>query len=332
MKNKEIKHKHCIKKRTKQIKSLLKTDLAYEVIVRQIQQQKKLSVTIHFLRSKYSKGKLYYFTYTAESAKYILDSCQHYTNSFDLILRCYCEDDLNLHSYISGLQNYSVEPENEEFDSSFLENSNFTKSNLTQENYFKTLEVSNWSYQHFVVSALYFHLETVYHTYLKRCETARDKAFHEFALFNNETGLHLLNNIYGEELFIALQSTNIFIVYADCALRGLASVLYFTGFDYISSYETKNRLDFFQYINNTDEELTPNFRYILFYLKFFENFIPLSVIDLVRKYCYLTKSVHVLYYILKKYENILNTTLNEQKKKYSDYVFSTHLENELNNI
>lgn len=49
-----------------------------------------------------------------------------------------------------------------------LNNSKFAKSNLSQKGYFESLEISDWQYEDFVISAIYFHIKKLYEAYLKR--------------------------------------------------------------------------------------------------------------------------------------------------------------------
>lgn len=62
-------------------------------------------------------------------------------------------------------------------DSYILENSKFAKSNLNQKSYFETLKIANWTYEEFVVSAIYFHLEHLHGSYLERKKISSNKSF-----------------------------------------------------------------------------------------------------------------------------------------------------------
>ena len=54
-----------------------------------------------------------------------------------------------------------------EFDEENFANSEFAKSKLSQNDYFLTLEISNWCYENLVISAAFFYLE---HTHAKCLE------------------------------------------------------------------------------------------------------------------------------------------------------------------
>jgi hypothetical protein len=321
----------CRAKRANQIENLLETDLAYNTIKHEIQKKGNETPVENFANSKYSTGQKYRFPYSLESALVVIESCQYYTNSYDFLLKHYfTEDELNIHSSLESLEIEEVESkyEDQEYDEYFLENSKFAKSNLSQQAYFESLEISGWKYEDFVISAIYIHIEQLCQTYLKRKNTAKNKSFSELKLFSSHVGLFLLNSIYGKQLFTTLQKTNLFVIYPDCWLHGFRAILHYHGSDYmIKSYEQQDRLLFFQ---NTSRRFPVNFSYISFYLQAFASFIPLSVIHPVSKYCYLTKSVHVLYYILEKYEVPFSSKLDELEKEYADYYLTSHLHNELN--
>lgn len=114
-------------------------------------------------------------------------------------------------------------------------------------------------------------------------------------------------------------------MYSECWLYRFVSVLGFFGSTPLTSYEQQDKFYFYKKI---EKSFPANFFYIGFYLKAFDSFIPKLVVS---KYCYRTKSVHVLYYILKKYQNSFDFSLNNLDKEYNDYYFTTHLKNELQN-
>lgn len=328
MRNFKSNRNKCIIERAKQIQALLKTDLCKNRINQQIKKKFNVNQEINFDNSKYSNGKQYCFPYSPQNALSIINNCQYHDNLYELLINGYHEGDLNLHSSLETIEDEWIQPEfeNEKFDSSVLTNSKFAQSNLSKKAYFDTLEISSWSYEDVIVSAIYYHLKNLYYAYLKRIRTSENKSFFELTTFSSRVALLLLNNIYGKQLFVALQTTNLFVVYRDCWLYGFTSALKSLGLDVTRPYEIQDRLYFFKYIN---KNFLANFNYISFYLQAFENFIPQVAIDLVSKCCNLTKSVHVLYYILKMYQNALNSTLTNEKKNNQYCYFSNSLENEL---
>lgn len=98
MKNKDLALKKCIL----HIENFLETEISYFEITKQT--ETKAIVEANFSNSKFSKGKKYHFPYSNASAIAIIDSCQYYTNSFELLLNTYFTDDLNWHSSIHSLE------------------------------------------------------------------------------------------------------------------------------------------------------------------------------------------------------------------------------------
>lgn len=331
MKNKNLRKK-CISKRAKQIKNLLETNISYKAIAQQIKQTTIPNLEIQLSNSKFSKNKKHYFPYGWESAKKIIDHCQHHGDIYTVLLAEYFQDELNIHSSIQSLKNEGIEIEFEKLVAEELENSRFVKSNLSQTDYFQSLEISNWTYEEIVISAVFFHIEHLYEAYSKEKEISKHKPFFELECFSALVALLLLNPTYGKQLFDTLQNMNLFVLYPDYWLSAFASVITSHGHnDRKLPFSQQNRLQFLKEMTLYYKDGI-NFHYILFYLKPFSHFIPPSVIHSVFKYCLLTKSVHVLYYILEKYRihfNSLRTT-DIKKKQYFDFLFTCNLEAELN--
>lgn len=76
---------------------------------------------------------------------------------------------MNIHSSIISLENESVELEVElKSEEMIIFNLKNSKFNLNQKVYFESLKILSWQYEHFVISAIYFHVEKLYETYSKR--------------------------------------------------------------------------------------------------------------------------------------------------------------------
>src|SRR6476469_8119297 len=148
------------------IKNLLKIDLSYSEIQKQIKKRTISEKKMNFADSKFSKNEEYRFPYTQENAIRIIDCCQHFTNVYELLLNTYLPGDLNLHSSKESLQNEVKEPILEwlfdEIDEENFKDSKFANSNLDQKSYFKTLKIADWSYEDFIVSTIFFYLENLY--------------------------------------------------------------------------------------------------------------------------------------------------------------------------
>ena len=86
------------------------------------------------------------------------------------------------------------------------------------------------------------------------------------------------------------------------------------------------------FFNVVSRYFSVDFRNVSFYLQAFSHFIPLSLVNQVSKYTYLTKSVVVLHYIVKIYERVFDPR-KAQFVKHADYVtVFAQLESELNSI
>ena len=114
---------------------------------------------INYGHSIFSKGNKYRFPYNVESAFLIMKHCVNYTNSKNLIKSHYFKDNLNLHDSSESLTDESLYYDIDEFTESnheYFENSKFSKSDLSQDEYFSKLQTANWSYENLIVSAIFF--------------------------------------------------------------------------------------------------------------------------------------------------------------------------------
>ena len=139
-----------------------------------------------------------------------------------------------------------------------------------------------------------------------------------------------LHKTYGKLLFDTLQGTNVFTLYPEYWLSAFILNLQSIGTTSFKSYEFQDKLYFYKKIQNHCSG-NLNFFQVAFYLKTFNTFIPTFVLSEVYKYCYRTKTVHILYYVLKKYQNSFNLDLTEKEKENEDYSLTKQLENELGN-
>lgn len=328
MKNSKLVVLNCISS----IKNLLKIDLSYSEIQKQIKKTTISEKKMNFANSKFSKNEDYRFPYTQEDAIAIIGCCQYFTNTYELLLNTYLPGDLNLHSSRESLQNETKEPILEwlfdNIDDENFKNSKFANSNLDQKSYFKTLKIAEWSYANFIVSAIFFYLENIYGSYLEKKIFSPSKPFLELKTFSSSIALFFLHKTYGKSLFNTLQGTNVFTLYPEYWLSAFILNLQSTGTTSFKSYEFQDKLYFYKKIQKHCSG-NLNFFQIAFYLKSFNNFIPTLVLSEVYKYCYRTKTVHILYYVLKKYQNSFNFNLTEKEKENEDYSLTKQLENEL---
>lgn len=71
------------------------------------------------------------------------------------------------------------------------------------------------------------------------------------------------------------------------------------------------------------------FSHIFLYLKAFDYLIPKEIRKIIFLTCYDTKTVHLLYYIFKKYQNIFDNSIQPNKKKYNDYILNIKISSKL---
>ncbi len=169
------------------------------------------------------------FPYSVKSALLIIKNATEFFNSRDLLVSHYFKDALNLHSSSETLKEENSDYEDFGFkwwDEEFFENSEYTKSQLSQEEYFLTLEISNWSYETLVLSATFFYIEHIHSKWIteKLLLTTSgdfsefdskffDKSFSELEIAATHIALLILSKPFGKKLFFTLKKTNIFLVY-----------------------------------------------------------------------------------------------------------------------
>ncbi len=83
------------------------------------------------------------------------------------------------------------------------------------------------------------------------------------------------------------------------------------------------------FFNETQKNNLLNFSHICFYLKAFDFLIPTKLRKLIFLTCYNTKSTHFLYYVFKKYMNILDYSLSPEKQEYNDFLLNIELSDKI---
>lgn len=210
--------------------NILKTSLSYSDLIahgNDCSNTTNKIMNLNFQDPLFSKKGKFYFPYTSESAFLILKHCTLFTDSRDLIISYYFKDTLNLHdssfSLIDANQDYSCF-EFGHFDEQNFKNSEFAQSRLSQDEYFSSLKIANWSYKDLVVSATFFYLDNIYSKCLfknmalssangKPLKTGR--AFTDLQAVSSYIALLLLTKIFVKKLFFTLKKTNFFVVYPD---------------------------------------------------------------------------------------------------------------------
>jgi hypothetical protein len=112
------------------------------------------TLNINFTIPNYSEGKKFFWKHGIENAKTIFYQSQYHSNVFELLQSSLLGERLNLHKTAYNLEDQSEAYENLSDD--FFVDTPFYESSLSQEEYFKTLDISNWVYTDFVSSVAYF--------------------------------------------------------------------------------------------------------------------------------------------------------------------------------
>ncbi len=323
-----------------EINALFKKDFVYLKIERDVLENctNEDEITkLKFENTKFSKGGEFYFPYTSESAGVIVNYCNFFTNIKELLLTFHFQDSLNLHKSYFSLVNENADYELYEFrkfEIQGFENSDFTKSGLSQDEYFSNLKIANWSYENVVISATFFYLNSIHDTHLREktiaVEGEQESKERTFNIEMTTTGYKIaqlfLNIIFGKKLFFTLQKTNIFSVYPKIWLNAFSLFIGEFGKSSRYNYESQNKKYFFNEIKKYEKL---NFYYISFYLQAFNYMIPENLRKLIFSICFNTKTVHILYYALKKYSNIFDTKINFDRKKYNDYLLNNKISSQL---
>lgn len=324
-KNKE----KCTEKKQKilinaiKLQDLLKSQLQYNSIKKQIKQASKKSYTVVFNNEKYSLGQEFFFLYSYDEAVLVLKQCRGYNSIFELLKYNYFIGELNLHKSKASLDSLQVKAPytNDEIEEQITD-SPFYQSNLDSLEYFNSLEISTWSYEDFVISAIYCCLQTLYDDYvIQQKEADSILPFLELPSFINKLPLLFLKP-YGKKLFSILKKTNLFNQFPKECLSAVLTPL----------QETDVSRDFFT--NKTEsfffKNLHPsryNLRNINLFLDTFDLFIPKSVREIVYRYSYFTETINVLIWVLIKYQNSFDLE-NDQE---FDIGLSNLIDAELNN-
>ena len=213
-----------------------------------------------------------------------------------------------------------------------MANSEFVNSNVSQDKYFKTLTISNWSYNDFVISAIYFYLETLYLKFLNRENNKKENVFHELKPVSGEIGFLFLNPLFGELLFTTIQQTNLFSQFPDIWLYGFTRMIYHRSVELQYPEKHITQKHFFNEITyNFSDHFSGNFSNISLYLIAFHFFIPTEIIYFISAYCIETQSTCLIYYVLKQYENFFNKNQSEKEKCFNNYCLNKALKKELDN-
>lgn len=155
-----------------------------------------------------------------ENAVTVVQEAYKYTNVFDILHNNFFYGKFNLHKTKESLlnQNPSIEQEFLE-DFSFVD-SPFSEANLSQEEFFATLEVSKWPVELFFVSALCYVLEKLYENSEDQTCSITSASFQDAFIdhFHRDLSRLLLNlgpyyfsHLYSDLVFLFLDETKLFL-------------------------------------------------------------------------------------------------------------------------
>ena len=306
------------------MKNLIEYKLAYTEISKNFCVSSKEIVNFH--NSKYSSTGTCKFPYDYESATVIVDSSNSFTNIFDLLLSNYFKDELNLFASSDEFCETNQRIFATNIDEYVLENSAYAEPKSSQEKYFNTLVIASWSYEDVVFSAVFCYLEKIYSDYCFRKIKNNNTTFFELKLFTGELFFLFLNKTFSKKLFKQLKKTNIFNFFPEHWLYGLITQIKDTVEIRQNSIESCDRLDFYKIINS---QKNLNFIHTWLYLEIFSSFIPLEVRRNINQYIYITKNIHILYYVLQKYQNVFDSKLKENEKEFKDLELTEQLQGEV---
>lgn len=209
------------------------------------------------------------------------------------------------------------------FEQCQLENSDFAKSKLSKQEYFKTLKIAPWKYSDLVTSAVYYYLEYSYNKYLNYPKESRP-GFIRFDIAAGKIAFIFLDPSLGPYVFKAIQATNLFLKFPESWLYG------FTGFIETTN-ETGNRkiLKWETMDGIINSRFSGNFSGFYYYLAAFDFIIHPDVIKYCSQYCIETECILVIFYILQQYKNIFNISLSEDEKLFQNYCLSKNLYEQL---
>lgn len=201
----------------------LKTSLSYSDLILHAKECEGSYIKVmdlDFTSSFFSTNRKFRFSYTWENALLIVENCTFFINSEDLLTSCHFKGALNFH-----ISSYSLKEANKDFtffnftevDEEDFTNSEFAKLELSQNDYFLTLEISNWSYEDLVISATFFYLEHIHAQCLEKklFLATSDKLQQKMGILNKSflgleavsacISLLLFSKIFEKKLFLTLK-------------------------------------------------------------------------------------------------------------------------------
>lgn len=148
------------------VREVIEKRQKYNKIQKRVKHFSNKNIHVNFTNTKYSKNNPLYFPYNFATAKIIVENCSYSTSIVEILGKHFFSGELNLFKSLSDFNKKHPDRKlhiSEKFE---LENSLFVHSKLNKQEYFETLKVASWSYNDFVISAIYYYLEAIYSEYL----------------------------------------------------------------------------------------------------------------------------------------------------------------------
>jgi hypothetical protein len=289
-------------------------------------------VGVNFHGDFFHNGK-YRWPSSLNNARLVVKEALNYSNLYELIISEPFDSNFNLHHSISSLCEHNSDLIQENIGEDIILNSNFYSSNKTREEYFKSLNVSSWSYENVIISAICYLFENIYIKYPTSLENFYKT--NKIEVFNNDSDYvktleqnisfnvemligeiagYLLDKQYSKQLFSVLSNTNIF------RIERFAT---FNAFTYI--FEELPKKKYRQYLkNNTNivETLSRFFQVFQLNFIFCDSFIENAILGSINNYTNSIDSSQNLFHILNLYLSFLQKYSSFQEKSEKLLYFS----------
>lgn len=291
-------------------------------------------IGINFHGDFFHNGK-YRWPSSLSNARLVVKEALNYSNLYELMISEPFDSNFNLHHSTSSLCEHNSDLIQENIAEDIILNSNFYYTHQTREEYFKSLNVSSWSYENVIISAICYLLENIYRNYptslenFFKTEVFTNDSDHVKTLKQNislnvemlivEIAGYLLNKQYSKQLFSVLSNTNIFRIESFATLN---------AFIYI--FEELPKTKYRHYLkNNTNLVKTLSRFFQVFQLNFIfcDSFIENSILDSINNCTNSIDSSQDLFHILDLYLSFLQKYSSfEKNSEKLLYVSETKLE------
>lgn len=182
---------------------------------------------ISFFNNEFFNSGKYAWPSSLYNAKLVIENAKSHTNLYELLLNHPFDQTLSMHKTLENLIEVNPDYEEETELDFQISTSVFAHSEKTQQNYFYSLEISDWNYTQVIVSAICYYLKHIFIENEKLPETiywqkvkvkSLKQVQKESLLFNVKTFIYdifvyLMHPETSEILVNVLQQTNIIYAY-----------------------------------------------------------------------------------------------------------------------